>query len=200
MSKLIGISGGIGSGKSVVCKIFSSLGVPVYNADERAKWLIQNDESLKEKLTLLLGAEAYLSNGSYNRGWVAAQVFEKPDLLQQLSAVVHPQVAIDTDNWAKAQSHEPYLVKEAALFSKSGQGTQLDKLVVVVAPTLLRISRIQTRDPHRSEADILKIIANQLTDQARLQTADYVIENNETQLLIPQVYRLHQLFLSNKAV
>jgi dephospho-CoA kinase len=195
MSKLIGVSGGIGSGKSVVCKIFSSLGVSVYNADERAKWLVQNDESLKENIKSLLGAEAYLSNGSYNRTWVAAKVFEKPDFLLKLNALVHPQVAIDTNNWTKAHNTEPYLIKEAALFSKSGQGTGLDKLVVVVAPNVLKISRIAARDPHRSAADIAKIIANQLSDEQRLQTADYVIENNENQLLIPQVYRLHRLFI-----
>ena len=194
MSKLIGISGGIGSGKSVVCRIFNSLGVPVYNADERAKWLIQNDELLKKSIKSLLGSEAYLNDGSYNRTWVATQVFEKPELLQKLNSLVHPQVTIDTNGWAKAHRHVPYLIKEAALFSKSGQGTGLDKLLVVVAPNLLRIGRIKARDPHRSEADILKIIANQLTDKQRLKTADYVIENDENQLLIPQVYRLHELF------
>ncbi len=198
MSKLIGISGGIGSGKSIVSRIFSSLGVSVYNADERAKWLIEHDELLKENIKNLLGTDAYLTDGSYNRTWVAAQVFEQPNLLKQLNALVHPQVAIDTDKWARNHSTEPYIIKEAALFSKSGKGTGLDKLVVVVAPTLLKISRIKARDPHRSEADIAKIIANQLTDEARLQTADYMIENNESQLLIPKVYRLHELFIVNE--
>ncbi len=194
MSKLIGISGGIGSGKSVVCQVFSSLGVPVYNADERAKWLIQNDELLKAKIQTLLGTDAYLNDGTYNRTWVAQQVFENSAILQKLNSLVHPQVAIDTDMWAKANSHKRYLVKEAALFNKSGQSIGLHKLVVVIAPNLLKISRIKARDPHRSESDIAKIIANQLTDEQRLQNADYVIENNENQLLIPQIYHLHELF------
>jgi dephospho-CoA kinase len=196
MALIIGVSGGIGSGKSVVCQIFRSLGVAIYNADERAKWLINNDDLLKAKIKSLLGSESYLPDGSYNRSWVAAQVFENVDLLQTLNALVHPQVAIDTDKWAKKYRHEPYIVKEAALFTKSGTGTLLDKLIVVVAPTQLRINRVKARDPYRSETDILKIITNQLSDEERLQNADYVVHNNESQLLIPQVYGLHLLFTS----
>ena len=192
--KIIGISGGIGSGKSVVCKIFATLGVPVYNADDRAKWLLNNDASLKSSIIQLLGNESYTEQGLYNRVWVAAQVFNNFALLQKLNAIVHPAVYEDTEAWAKQHSDKPYIIKEAALFKRAGEGNNLDFLVVVQAPESLRIERIKKRDPQRSEQEIKDIMARQFSDEERIKQADYIIQNNDSQLLIPQVLKLHRLF------
>ncbi|GAB3929050.1 dephospho-CoA kinase [Larkinella terrae] len=192
---LIGVTGGIGSGKTTVCRIFEAFGIPVYYADERAKWLVDHDAILKADVTRLLGPEAYGPTGYYDRSWVAAQVFGKPDLLQQLNALIHPRVYADTALWASGFSEKPYVIKEAALLRAAGQdGNNLDKLIVVQSPLELRIHRIHKRDPHRSEKEIKNIISRQISDEERIEMADYVIYNNETQLLIPQVVRLHEIF------
>ncbi|MGA0558867.1 dephospho-CoA kinase [Larkinella sp. VNQ87] len=192
---LIGVTGGIGAGKTVVCRIFEALGIPVYSADERAKWLVDHDPVLKADVTRLLGPEAYDLAGRYNRAWVAAQVFDNPALLLQLNALIHPRVYADTRLWASGYPDKPYLIKEAALLRAAGEdGNNLDKLVVVQSPLELRIQRIRQRDPHRTEADIRNIISRQISDEERLAIADYVIYNDETQLLTPQVVRLHEIF------
>ncbi len=190
---LIGITGGIGSGKSIVCKIFEVLGVPVYYADERAKWLTNNDLQLRKEIKELLGREAYDSNGQYNRKWVASQVFANPELLKILNALIHPRVFDDTKRWVEQHQNHPYILREAALTNAAGNGNDLDKLIVVVSPLELRIERIKERDPHRTEAEIRAIIARQKTEEEFRQIADYQIINDEKQLLIPQVLALHQL-------
>lgn len=192
---LIGVTGGIGSGKSLVCRIFEAFGIPVYYADERAKWLVDNDAILKADVTRLLGPEAYDPIGRYNRSWVAAQVFGKPELLLELNALIHPRVYADTALWTNGYPSKPYVVKEAALLRTAGEdGNNLDKLIVVQSPLELRMQRIKKRDPHRNEQEIQNIISRQMGDEERLKMADYVIYNNETQLLIPQVVQLHKLF------
>ncbi|AEI49560.1 dephospho-CoA kinase [Runella slithyformis] len=190
----IGVTGGIGSGKSMVCRIFSALGVPVYYADERAKWLLNHDHQLQRSVIELLGNEAYTANSTYNRAWVASQVFQNPSLLQQLNAIVHPRVREDTEAWMKQNAAAPYVVKEAAIMAKAGQNNALDKVIVVDAPVALRVTRVLQRDPQRSEKEIRDIIARQISDKERRQIADYVIYNDESKLLIPQVWKLHLLF------
>lgn len=192
---LIGVTGGIGSGKTTVCRIFEAFGIPVYSADDRAKWLVDNDTILKADVTRLLGPEAYDEAGRYNRSWVAAQVFGHPELLQQLNALIHPRVYADTALWTQSHADKPYLIKEAALLRAAGtDGNNLDQLLVVQSPLPLRIQRIQKRDPHRTEQEIKNIINRQISDEERIEMADYVVFNNETQLLIPQVVRLHKIF------
>jgi len=194
MALQIGITGGIGSGKSIVCRVFAALGAPIYVADDRAKWLLNHDATLKNAVEKLLGEDAYLSDGQYNRNWVASQVFSNPSLLHQLNALVHPRVWEDTADWVKQHQSSPYLIKEAAIMAKAGQNNDLDKVVVVCAPIETRIKRVQQRDPQRTEASIRDIIARQASDDERLKIADYVIDNDESQLLIPQVWALHQAF------
>lgn len=196
----IGVTGGIGAGKSVVCRVFRALGVAVYEADERAKWLIEHDPILKADVVRVLGPDAYERHheppyGRYNRAWVAAQVFTNPDLLTRLNAVVHPRVLADTVSWVRQHADQPYVVKEAALMRAAGDGNTLDKVIVVRAPLALRVARIQARDPHRSEAEIRNIIGQQMGDDARLALADYVIDNDERQLLLPQVLAIHEAFV-----
>jgi dephospho-CoA kinase len=190
MAKLVGVTGGIGSGKTTVCRVLEALGVPVYYADNRAKALVANDPELKAAIIDLLGVTAYLSDGSYNRSWVAKQVFDTPELLQKLNALVHPKVYTDTQRWNEIYAHKPYIVKEAALLNKK-TGIPLDFLVVVTAPLALKIQRIKTRDPQRSEAEIIKIINSQVPDNERITMADFIIENNNEKLLLPQIIAFH---------
>jgi dephospho-CoA kinase len=193
----IGVTGGIGAGKSVVCQIFGALGIPIYSADDRAKWLLNHDTVLKTAVLGLLGSNAYQENGIYNRAWVASQVFHQPALLQQLNALVHPRVRQDTQQWIQTHQNAPYLIKEAAIMAKAEANNGLDKVILVQAPVALRVSRTKQRDPHRTETEIKDITARQMPDDERLKIADFVVYNDETQLLIPQVWQLHQLFLTN---
>lgn len=192
----IGVTGGIGSGKSLVCRVFASLGIPVYMADDRAKWLTENDPILKADITRVLGTMAYDTLGRYNRSWVASQVFSNPDLLQRLNAVIHPRVWADTADWVAQQTHSPYVIKEAALMKAASPEIGIDQVVVVESPLALRVERIRQRDPHRSVDDIQRIIANQISDEQRRQFADHILLNDESQLLLPQIWSLHQQFLA----
>lgn len=189
---LVGITGGIGSGKSLVCRIFGVLGIPVYEADSRAKWLTTHDADLRESITALLGKNAYTPTGAYNRGWVAGQVFQHPAVLEKLNALIHPRVRQDGAGWVQQHAHAPYLLYEAALMRAAGDGNPFAKVIVVHAPLALRLQRILARDPHRSEADIRAIIANQMTDDERLKLADFVVENSEKAPLLDQVLVLHE--------
>jgi len=190
----IGVTGGIGSGKSVVCRVFAALGIPVYDADTRAKWLTEHDPSLRTDIIRVLGPLAYDAQGRYNRAWVASQVFTNPTLLAQLNGVIHPRVLTDTLDWISQHTNAPYVVKEAALMRAAGDGNTLDKVIVVRAPVALRITRIRQRDPQRSEANIQAIIDRQISDEDRLKLADYVLMNDESQLLLPQILALHTAF------
>lgn len=194
----IGVTGGIGSGKSLICAVFGALGVPVYAADDRAKWLTEHDPILKADIVRLLGPEAYTPLGQYNRQWVASQVFQNPDLLGQLNQLVHPRVMADTARWVAQHAHHPYVVKEAAIMKRAGDHNTLDKVVVVQAPMDLRIARIRLRDPQRSEAQIRGIIQNQMSDEDRAALADYILINDETALLLPQIIALHDQFRAGR--
>ena len=189
--KIIGITGGIGSGKSIVCKIFSTLNVLIYDADSRAKHLINNDVSLKKAIKNLLGENAYISTGEYNRTWVASKVFNNPDLLNQLNLLVHPCVKKDSHDWVKKYPKSPFLLYEAALMKSAGDQNMLEKVIVVNAPIDLRIKRIRERD-NRSEQEVRNIIARQISDEERLKIADYVIENDDKKSVLEQVLALYE--------
>ena len=192
--KIIGITGGIGSGKSLICKIFSMMNIPIYDADSRAKYLINNDLFLKNSIKTLLGKNAYLPTGKYNRKWVASQVFNNPDLLKQLNSLVHPCVHKDSHDWVKKYSKSPFLIYEAALMKAAGDNNMFDKVIVVNAPINLRIQRIQVRDK-RSEQEIKDIIARQISDEERLKIADYVIENDDKEPVLEQVLELYEIIV-----
>ncbi len=192
--RMIGVTGGIGSGKSIVCGVFEALDVPVYYADARAKWLTNNDLQLRKEIKELLGRQAYDENSEYNRKWVASQVFENPALLQMLNMLVHPRVFDDTRRWLQSHQDKPYVIREAALTNAAGDGNDLDKLIVVISPLALRIERIKKRDSQRTETEIEAIIARQKTDEMFAKIADYQILNDEKQLLLPQILNLHQAF------
>lgn len=191
----IGVTGGIGSGKSIVCKLFACLDIPVYDADTRAKWLTNHDLVIRKAIVELLGEESYTEAGEYNRPYVSDKVFKNPDLLKKLNAIIHPAVGKDTADWLARNSESPYVIKEAAIMNKAGVNNNLDYVIVVQAPIELRIQRVKKRDKNRSEEEIRAIIERQTSDEERQAIADFTINNDENVALIPQVLHLHQLFL-----
>lgn len=187
----VGITGGIGSGKTTVCKIFEILGVPIYYADERAKWLMEHDKLLAEGIAGLLGGEAYSAEGKLNRAWISGKVFGDPGLLERLNALVHPAVALDGLEWQKQQAGRPYTLKEAALLFESGSYLFLDKIIVVTAPLELRMQRVMARDGVPMQA-VKDRIDRQMAEEEKVQRADFVIYNDGNRMLIPQVMAIHR--------
>lgn len=191
----IGITGGIGSGKSLVSRIFKLLGVPVYDADSRAKSIMTTDGILVSQIKKEFGVLSYRADGGVNREYLAERVFNDPEKLKQLNAWVHPRVGEDFIRWVTEQT-SAYVLKEAALLFEARSNTALDKIIVVSAPEALRISRVLQRDKHRTEQQVRDIIRNQLNEEEKLKRADYILVNDDSKLLIPQVLELHQQFLS----
>ncbi|MEQ8362328.1 MAG: dephospho-CoA kinase [Cyclobacteriaceae bacterium] len=187
----VGITGGIGSGKSLICKIFGCLGIPLYDADSRAKMLMTTDRILVGQIQKEFGNLSYHTNGTLNKEHLR-KAFSNPTELKKLNAIVHPRVAHDYRTWVDQQKDSRYVIKEAALLIESGSVKQLDHLIVVAAPESLRIQRVLKRDPHRSLLEVERIIANQISDEEKMAKADDVIVNDETQLVIPQVLELHE--------
>lgn len=189
----VGITGGIGSGKTTAGRIFQALGIPLYDADTRAKWLVQHDRPLKAGIMDLLGPSAYLPDGSYNRPWVAQIAFSHPDKLAALNALVHPVVERDSHHWREEQAANgaPYTLKEAALLIESGSHRRLDRLVVVTAPEELRIRRVVERDGLTVE-QVRARMASQLPEADKIRLADHLIINDGQHLLLPQVLAIHR--------
>jgi dephospho-CoA kinase len=192
---LVGITGGIGSGKSTVARIFSILGIPIYYADERAKWLMANDPKLKKQIQDNFGSESYSEDGILNRSFLASQVFSDEEKVKTINGLVHPAVKADFENWANAQT-APYVLKEAALLFEIGSYKDLDKVINVSSPIRIRISRVLMRDPHRNEKQVNDIIDKQLPDEEKNKLADFVIKNTDNKLLIPQVLEIHRQLLN----
>jgi dephospho-CoA kinase len=189
----VGITGGIGSGKSIAVKIFNALGVPGYNADERAKYLCQYAPAVKEQIVLSFGAEAYLSDGTYNTRRVANQVFQNPEKLKILNSIVHPAVGADFENWKAMQAKlgHNYVLKEAALLFEAGTFTAMDKMITITAPLPLRIERILKRDPQRTVEEIEQIIARQWPEEDKIKKSDFVIYNDGKSSLVEQILAIH---------
>lgn len=190
----IGVTGGIGSGKTVVCRIFQSLNSPVYNADSRARYILNNNTILKAQIQELFGSKAYTNTG-LNNTWISQHVFNDENKLHQLNTLVHPLVGKDFEVWSKKNSTNPYVIKEAALLYESGSYQELDRIVVVSAPEHLRIERVLSRDKHRTEDQVRAIIKRQWPEEEKVAKADFLIRNNDQELLIPQVLELHEKLL-----
>lgn len=189
----IGITGGIGSGKSTVSKIFELLGVPVYYADDRAKDIMVRDQILVAQLKEHFGPETYDANGALNRKYLGNIVFNDKEKLQLLNSLVHPATIRDSDQWASEQK-TPYVLKEAALLFESESFHHLDRVIGVYAPQPLRIQRVMKRDNVTRE-EVLARIQKQIDERIKMKLSDYVIYNDEQQLVIPQVLKLHQQLL-----
>lgn len=188
----IGLTGGIGSGKSTVAKVFETLGIPVYYADERAKLLMNEDEELKEKIQQTFGAETY-TDGKLDRRQLSGIVFNDAKKLEKLNEFVHPATIKDAEKWMREQS-SPYAIKEAALIFESGSQEYLDHVIGIYAPAPLRIQRVMDRD-HISKEEVKARMNKQIQEDIKMRLCDFVITNDEQKLLIPQVLELHQKFL-----
>ncbi|GEO03390.1 dephospho-CoA kinase [Adhaeribacter aerolatus] len=191
----IGITGGIGSGKTIVCRIFALLGVPIYDSDFRAKWVMHHDQWLRQELVKTFGEKAYTPGGDLDRPYLASLVFNQPAKLALLNSLVHPRVKDDFTNWVAAHQNYPYILKEAALMYESNAYKQVTKVITVSAPLEIRITRVLQRDAHRQPAEVQAIIDKQLPEEERQQRADYIIYNDDQQPVIPQVLALHQKLL-----
>lgn len=190
----IGITGGIGSGKTTVCKIFEVLGVPVYYADDRAKNMMVEDVRVKSEILALLGAEAYFSDGSLNRRFISSVVFNDTEKLNGLNAIVHPAVFQDSERWQDKYTDVPYTLKEAALLFESGSFKSLDKVMMVYAPAEIRIERVMKRDGF-SRQQIEARMNQQLPDEEKMRLSDFVIFNDGSQSLVKQVWEIHHKIL-----
>lgn len=188
----VGITGGIGSGKSVVCRVFETLGIPVFNADNAAKYLMEHDSNIIAAIKLLLGEKSY-NNKLPDRQYIAALVFQQPSLLQQLNQIIHPAVLEYGNHWMSKQS-APYCIKEAAIFFESGSHKEMDVMVGVYAPKDIRIQRVSDRDNTTPEK-IKSRIANQMDEEEKMKLCNYVINNYSTFAIIPQILDLHQKLL-----
>lgn len=190
----IGLTGGIGSGKSTVLQIFSILGIPIYDSDSRSRWLQENDLEIISETKKLLGNEAYIANNKLNKPYIGQKIFSEKKILEAFNAIVHPRVFEDCEKWYTKNSHQKYVIKESALLFETGANKNLDIIISVISPEKLRIERIQKRDPNRSVDEIKSIFEKQTSDEQKIALSDYIIHNNETQLLIPKVLELHEIF------
>jgi dephospho-CoA kinase len=188
----VGLTGGIGSGKSTVASFFRKLGIPVYDSDARAKELMKNDPDLRKAITGLLGEQAY-QYGNLDRKWIASRVFSDPELLTALNALVHPAVRRDFGQWSTAQQG-PYVVQEAAVLMENGGYRELDFNILVTAPETMRISRVVKRD-QVTEIQVRERMRNQWTDADKIPLADFVIENTNLENTRRQVELIHRKLL-----
>ncbi len=188
----IGLTGGLGSGKSTIAGIFQVLGIPVYYADAAAKKLMNTEKTLKSKITNAFGEAAYLK-GELDTGYLAAAVFNDKNKLDLLNSIVHPATIKDAECWIQKQT-SPYIIKEAALLFESGSNKYLNYVIGVSAPLELRIQRAITRD-NVSREQVMQRVNKQMNDHEKLSLCDYVIINDEENLLLPQVLKLHEKFL-----
>lgn len=186
----VGITGGIGSGKSTVSAVFVSLGIPFYNADARAKWLTEHHPDIVREIIALFGNQAY-AFGSYNRKYIASLVFNDTDKLLQLNQIIHPRVEADYKQFCEEHKDALYTLKEAAILFESGSYKLLDKTIMVLADKELRIRRVCKRD-NISREDVLKRMEKQMPDKEKVKLADFVIKNNLQDMIIPQVIELHK--------
>lgn len=192
---LVGITGGIGSGKSIVCQVFRALGIPVYDADTAAKRLMHENEALKDALQTTFGAATY-QNGSLNREYLGKLVFSNPEKLARLNALTHPAVGKDFEEWVDAHATSPYAVKEAALLIESGMNAHLDLLVLVTAPTDIRIARVVKRDTHRTEQDVRLVIQRQMPEEEKQKFCQVTILNDGVHAVLPQILEIDAQFRS----
>ncbi|MUH35294.1 dephospho-CoA kinase [Zobellia amurskyensis] len=191
---VVGLTGGIGSGKTTVAKMFQDLGVPVYNSDDRAKNLMQKSPELILEIKELLGEDAY-KNSRLDRGYVSKQVFNNKELLASLNAIVHPAVRKDFLEWSKEQSAD-YVIQEAAIIFEIGSQDFYDCIILVTAPKETRIDRVMKRDTSSTFESIEARMKNQLSDDKKIEASDYVIQNEKIEQTKVQVLDIHRDLLN----
>ncbi len=203
MAVIIGLTGGIGSGKSTIAKVFENLGVPIFDADASAKHIMNTSSAIKEKLIETFGPEVYtlqnnhqgeVESSSLNRSFLSKIVFADPTKLELLNAIVHPMTIKAAMDWAAVQT-APYVIKEAALFFESGSSLGTYKIIGVSAPKAIRIHRVMKRDACTKE-EVEKRMSNQIDESLKMKLCDWVIVNDDQQLVLPQVVALHKKILA----
>jgi dephospho-CoA kinase len=188
----VGLTGGIGSGKTTIARLFELLNVPVYYADDASKRLYHTDKNLIADIKKHFGEDVY-TNEQLNRSKLAAIVFNSPDKLELLNQLVHPPTIRDAEEWMQKQT-APYVIKEAALLFESGSASGLDYIIGVQAPTHYRIKRVMERDGLKRE-DVISRANRQIDEAIKMRLCDFIIINNDQELVIPQVLELHSKFL-----
>jgi len=188
----VGITGGIGSGKSTVCQVFETLGIPVFYADGAGKYLLENDSSIINSVKALFGEEVY-SGGVLDRERIATIVFKDKTILEQLNSIIHPAVIRYSVQWMESRQ-APYVLKEAAIFFESGSYKEMDYMIGVYAPRKLRILRVVERD-NSSQEKILERMSYQMDEEEKMKRCDFVITNDDVQAVIPQVLKVHEQLL-----
>lgn len=187
----IGVTGGIGSGKSMICRIFSCLGIPIFEADKEAKSILNENEMVKKSIKELLGSQAYKDNEVYNPTWVRAKIKEDPTLIASINSIVHPAVRQKAIEWQLRQKNKPFLVYESALLHSENKPEIIEKLIVIKADKADRIKRINMRDSLHP-TDINTIMEVQPSEETYLNQADYIIKNSNNDLIWPQVEKIYK--------
>lgn len=190
--KKIGITGGIGSGKTTVCEIFKLLGVPVFSADDEAKNLQNNDLHISELLIKLFGKDIYYPDGVLDRKKLAALIFNDSNAMAKVNSIVHPAVRTSFLKWTDNQQDADYILYEAAILLESGYASDFDRTILVLADEKLRIERVIKRD-HLSEDLVKQRINNQMPESQKIKMVDFIIENSDKKLLFPQIIELDKL-------
>lgn len=193
--KYVGLTGGIGSGKTTVAKMFAELGVPVYNSDDRAKQLMETSMTLKKEIKKLFGEEAYIDQ-RLNKTYISERVFTDKSLLSKLNSIVHPAVRADFLAWSNRQK-AAYVVQEAAIIFEIGSQDFYDKIILVTASENVRLERVMNRDAEKSPATIRARMQNQWDDAQKIDASDYVIENRELKNTERQVLNIHRALSNN---
>lgn len=193
----VGVTGGIGSGKSTVCNIFKNLGVPVFHSDDEGKRILNHDPKAKAEVRRSFGKDMYNSRGELDRARLASLVFNDPQSLEDLNAIVHPKVLAAYDAWCQKHERSPYVIKEAAILFESGAFHHLDKIINVFAPKEDRVKRVLARDGV-TEEQVRKRMRFQYSDEERNSLADFIIMNENDVDLLPQVMELHEILLNEK--
>ncbi len=190
----VGLTGGIGAGKSLIARIFESLGVPVFDSDKVSKSILADNLEVKEQVISVFGNEAYNGN-ELNKSYLAGRVFSNYSLREKLNSIVHPAVATAFEEWVREHSKEPYVLKEAAIIFETGLHEKLDAVILITAPEQIRIDRVMKRDDV-SVNQVRQRMAAQWTDQQKQGLTDYTILNDGTSLVIPQVLHIHNTLKS----
>jgi dephospho-CoA kinase len=185
----IGVTGGIGSGKSLICRVFSQLGVPVYSADDAAKNLMEHDPQIRKDLTGIFDASIY-EGEKLNRSKLAGLIFENPELLARVNRIVHPRVAHDFNNWCSSFPKAPFVIQESAILFESNAFKSVDHIILVTAPEEMRIQRVLSR-PGMTREKVLRIMKNQLPEEEKIVRSHFIINNDETTLILPIILSIY---------
>jgi len=188
----VGVTGGIGSGKTLICNVFSTLGIPVFNADDEAKIIINTDKDIISKIKELFGNDIYINN-SVDRKRLAGIIFNNPEALNSINSLIHPKVRIAFKQWCSQYRHMPYVIQEAAILFETDAYKQLDFTINVHASEETRINRVMMRD-QVSKEKVLERMNNQIKDDVRLKLADFTIYNENESMILPQILEIHKKF------